>query len=272
VPARPRSARSPCSGRISRHLWELTDAPAPYPPLPFRHLAARTPPIGLLAVAASTFALTAGAQAAPPAPVNDRPNPYQTIVGWAKLPQGRTWGATSAVDIDKDGKHIWVAERCGANSCASSEWPSVLKFDPSGTLVIAFGEGLLMSPHGIHVDRDGNIWAPTALHRGAPPRRSPRREAGHQIFVQPRRRCSDFERPAADATHSSGCRTTSRPRDIFRPRTLVTRVRTRLFVRNRQTAENRGTFGKAQQTWISLTRWHSIPAAAVVGDAATIAS
>ncbi len=138
----------------------------------------------LLAVATSTASL--GAQASPPPPVNDLPNPYQTIVGWGKLPQGREWGATSAVDIDKDGKHIWVAERCGANSCASSEWPSILKFDAAGKLVKAFGEGMLMSPHGIHVDRDGNIWvtdcactggvpAPTP---GAPP--TPKR--GHQIY------------------------------------------------------------------------------------------
>jgi len=142
--------------------------------------------IGLLAVAASTFALTAGAQATPPAPVNDRPNPYQTIVGWAKLPQGRTWGATSAVDIDKDGKHIWVAERCGANSCASSEWPSVLKFDPSGTLVKSFGEGLLLSPHGIHVDRDGNVWVTDCACTGGAPAPAagapPAAKRGHQIF------------------------------------------------------------------------------------------
>ena len=50
-------------------------------------------------------------------PTNDLPNPYQTIVGWAKLPDGRTWGSTSAVEIDKDGKSIWVGERCGANAC-----------------------------------------------------------------------------------------------------------------------------------------------------------
>ncbi len=50
-------------------------------------------------------------------PVNDLPNPYTTVEGWAKLPAGRTWGSTSAVDIDKDGKSVWVAERCGANNC-----------------------------------------------------------------------------------------------------------------------------------------------------------
>src|SRR5687768_10526576 len=49
--------------------------------------------------------------------VNDLPNPYNTIEGWAKMPEGRTWGSTSAVDIDRDGKSIWVAERCQVNSC-----------------------------------------------------------------------------------------------------------------------------------------------------------
>ena len=91
-------------------------------------------------------------------PTNDLPNPYRTIEGWAKMPEGRTWGATSAVEIDRDGKSIWVAERCGANSCATSNLPSILKFDATGRLVKSFGAGLLISPHGIHVDRQGNVW------------------------------------------------------------------------------------------------------------------
>src|SRR5439155_2155534 len=53
-------------------------------------------------------------------PANSAPNPYETIKDWAKLPAGRTWGSTSAVEIDKDGKSIWVAERCGQNSCQDS--------------------------------------------------------------------------------------------------------------------------------------------------------
>jgi sugar lactone lactonase YvrE len=102
-------------------------------------------------------------------PTNDAPNPYTTVKDYFKLPDGRTWGSTSAVDIDKDGKSIWVAERCGpytatGNSCLDratgkmSDLPSVLKFDSSGTLVKSFGAGLLIFPHGIHVDRDGNVW------------------------------------------------------------------------------------------------------------------
>src|SRR2546421_538118 len=47
---------------------------------------------------------------------NAQPNPYRTIENWAKLPDGRTWGSAAGVDIDSHG-HVWVAERCGANSC-----------------------------------------------------------------------------------------------------------------------------------------------------------
>jgi sugar lactone lactonase YvrE len=97
-------------------------------------------------------------------PTNDAPNNYTTMKDYFKLPEGRTWGSTSAVDIDKDGTSIWVAERCGANSCLDratgkmSELPTVLKFDASGKLVKSFGAGLLIFPHGIHVDKDGNVW------------------------------------------------------------------------------------------------------------------
>ena len=97
-------------------------------------------------------------------PTNSLPNPYQTIKDFAKLPEGRTWGSTSAVEIDKDGKSIWVGERCGQNSCLDratgqmSPQASVLRFDSSGKLVKNFGEGMLIFPHGIFVDRDGNVW------------------------------------------------------------------------------------------------------------------
>ena len=97
-------------------------------------------------------------------PTNSAPNNYNTIKDYFKLPEGRVWGSTSAVDIDKDGTSIWVAERCGQNSCLDratgkiSDLPTVLKFDSTGKLVKSFGAGLLIFPHGIHVDKDGNVW------------------------------------------------------------------------------------------------------------------
>jgi len=112
------------------------------------------------AVAAISLTLPAFAQA----PTNEAPNPYQTVENYFKLPEGRTWGSTSAVDVDRDGRSIWVAERCGANSCwdaqagRMSTADVVLKFDQSGKLVTSFGAGMFVFPHGIHIDRDGNVW------------------------------------------------------------------------------------------------------------------
>src|SRR6185295_18876317 len=101
-----------------------------------------------LALLGMTLVSSVGAQQ----PVNDKPNPYQTIEGWAKMPAGRTWGSTSGVGIDKDGTSIWVAERCGANSCVGSSLAPILHFDANGNLIKAFGEGMIQVPHGLYVD------------------------------------------------------------------------------------------------------------------------
>ena len=114
-------------------------------------------------------------------PVNQAPNPYRTIEGWARLPEGRAWGSTSAVEIDRDGRSIWVAERCSANSCAGSDLDPILKFDSTGTLVKSFGSGLLLSPHGIFVDHEGNVWVTDCACTGtAQQRQTPGK--GHQVY------------------------------------------------------------------------------------------
>ncbi|HUD96092.1 MAG TPA: peptidyl-alpha-hydroxyglycine alpha-amidating lyase family protein [Woeseiaceae bacterium] len=94
---------------------------------------------------------------------NHAPNPYRTVEGWAKLPDGREWGANSAVFPAPDGKHIWVAERCGANLCVESDVDPVLLFDENGKVVKSFGSGQIAWPHGIFVDDDGNVWITDAV-------------------------------------------------------------------------------------------------------------
>jgi len=46
-----------------------------------------------------------------------------------------------------------------------------LKFDSSGKLVKSFGAGMLIFPHGIHVDRDGNIWVTDGQDNAPVPQR-----------------------------------------------------------------------------------------------------
>ena len=166
--------------------------------------------VSAIAVAATwQVGAQGGAQAPAQAaiePINEAPNPYKTIEGWAKMPEGREWGSTSAVDIDKDGKSIWVAERCGKARTACVE---PLPQSPDRRVVAArfraevrrdaasscssFGAGMIIFPHGIHVDRDGNIWvtdgqdnfprAPAAARAAdAPPPPPPAKPVGHQIF------------------------------------------------------------------------------------------
>ncbi|MFV2091220.1 MAG: peptidyl-alpha-hydroxyglycine alpha-amidating lyase family protein, partial [Pseudomonadales bacterium] len=62
-----------------------------------------------------------------------------------------------------DGKHIWVAERCGANVCVGSDADPVLLFDLDGNLIRSFGAGLIAWPHGIYVDADDNVWIADAV-------------------------------------------------------------------------------------------------------------
>ena len=94
---------------------------------------------------------------------NMAPNPYTTVADWGTLPDGREWGSTSAVYPTNDGKHIWVAERCGANVCVGSDADPVLLFDLDGNLVRSFGAGLIAWPHGIFVDGEDNVWIADAV-------------------------------------------------------------------------------------------------------------
>jgi DNA-binding beta-propeller fold protein YncE len=91
-------------------------------------------------------------------PTQKLPNPYRTIRNWGVLPDGRAWGSTSGIDIGPDGQ-IWAIDRCGTNTCDGSNVAPVNKVDrATGKVIRSIGAGLFVFPHGLHVDRDGNIW------------------------------------------------------------------------------------------------------------------
>ncbi len=89
---------------------------------------------------------------------NSYPNPYTTFETYFHLPASRLVGAASAIGIDPDGKTIWVASRCGADTCEGSLLPPVLKFDSAGIVLRSFGDGLILFPHGLAVDKNGDVW------------------------------------------------------------------------------------------------------------------
>ncbi|MDP1930394.1 MAG: peptidyl-alpha-hydroxyglycine alpha-amidating lyase family protein [Gammaproteobacteria bacterium] len=100
-------------------------------------------------------------------PVNNLPNPYETVRNWGTPPAGRTWGSVSAINIDIDGESLWVGDRCGANSCANSTVDPIVKLDKDGNPVLSFGAGLILWPHGMDVDREGNVWVVDARSANA---------------------------------------------------------------------------------------------------------
>jgi DNA-binding beta-propeller fold protein YncE len=114
----------------------------------------------IIATAAATLDAAHAQNAAQPS--IDLPDPYGAATSIGQLPAGRAWGGTTAVAVDRDGKSIWVFERCGGESCATSTLPPILHFDPSGKLLASFGAGMFVFPHGITVDREGNVWVADA--------------------------------------------------------------------------------------------------------------
>ncbi|HEY5622649.1 MAG TPA: peptidyl-alpha-hydroxyglycine alpha-amidating lyase family protein [Gammaproteobacteria bacterium] len=76
---------------------------------------------------------------------------------WAQVPDGLQWGQLIGIDVDADGD-IYALHRCSASDCISSDVPPLLKFDPSGKHLLSLAAGLLVWPHGIDIDNEGNIW------------------------------------------------------------------------------------------------------------------
>ena len=112
--------------------------------------------LGAFAAALAFSAVSASAQPSYQ-PKNDEPNPYQPGVSFGTLPDGRKWGSTAGVDIAPDGT-IWAYDRCGANTCVNFTGDPILHFDTSGKLLGSFGSGMFNFPHGLAVDREGNVW------------------------------------------------------------------------------------------------------------------
>ena len=98
------------------------------------------------------------------------PNPAPKVTrNWGQLPAGRKWGTSAGIDIDPIDGHIWAYERCGAGAaggaagggvnCETNVVDPIFKFDRNTGAVLAnFGRGVMVTPHGIHVDRQGNVW------------------------------------------------------------------------------------------------------------------
>ncbi len=98
------------------------------------------------------------------------PNPNPVVTkNWGELPAGRKWGTTAGIDIDPTDGNVVAYERCGAGAaggagggavdCETSPVDPIFKFDrKTGKVLANFGKGVMVTPHGISVDKQGNVW------------------------------------------------------------------------------------------------------------------
>ena len=115
----------------------------------------------------ATLSAQGAAKVANPITGEGLPNPAPKVTSnWGELPAGRKWGTSAGLDIDPKDGHVWGYERCGAGTagggpvdCDNNPVDPVFKFDRNTGKVLAnFGKGVMVTPHGIHVDKDGNVW------------------------------------------------------------------------------------------------------------------
>jgi DNA-binding beta-propeller fold protein YncE len=184
------------------------------------------------------------ALAGPAAAQMTAPNPYRAVDGvWGQLPTGRAWGATSAVWPSADGSHMWVGERCGANTCTGSPLDPILLFDTDGNLIRSFGAGLMAWPHGLFVDARDNVWVTDAVGFGAEPP-----GLGHVVY--------QFS-PDGDLLMTLGTKGRSgRDRDTFRkPSAVLVAPNGDIFVADGHDAEGNNRIVKFSADGRYVTEW-----------------
>jgi sugar lactone lactonase YvrE len=126
----------------------------------------RSPRANRFLVGAGLLAGLALVEVAAPLAAQTVTNPFRPDYTWGELPDNRAWGAVSAMYPAPDG-NLWVAERCGQNSCVGSDVDPVLLLDPDGNVLRSFGAGLISWPHGMYVEPNGNVWITDAWVNGA---------------------------------------------------------------------------------------------------------
>ena len=168
------------------------------------------------------------------------PNPNPTVMaGWGQLPEGREWGSTAGVDIDPIDGNIWAYERCGAGNfgagtpvtCETNLVDPIFKFDrETGEVLANFGAGLFVTPHGLWVDREGNVWVSDFAGNEAGTK-------GHQVFK--------FS-PEGEVLLTLGTagQPGSGPNQLNQPNDVITAPDGSIFVADGHNGQNRGTISE----------------------------
>ena len=87
------------------------------------------------------------------------PSPYGAPEHQWASPSSGPWGSSAGIVSVASHGEIWAIDRCGANSCDGSDHAPIIQLDlKTGKAIKNIGAGLFVFPHGLHVDRHGNVW------------------------------------------------------------------------------------------------------------------
>lgn len=81
---------------------------------------------------------------------------------WPRLAAGRPLGQTTGIDVDGEGL-VYIFHRAGRKwiepfPAEPIAQDTIAVADRSGRLIANWGKDLFIMPHGLSLDRDGNIW------------------------------------------------------------------------------------------------------------------
>ena len=99
---------------------------------------------------------------------HDLSGPYQVVHGWPQLPEGRILGQATGVDLDPRG-NVFVFHRAGRMWSEDPALPLISEptievFEgASGRHIRSWGANLFLMPHGLTIDRQGNVWVTDVL-------------------------------------------------------------------------------------------------------------
>lgn len=103
----------------------------------FKPMVLPTAPVALIAALVFTFPNLAADDA------------YRAVPGWGQqLPNGMKWGETSGMAIDAKGTIL----------AFTRAEPPIVELNADGKVLRTWGDKMFVWPHGIRVDREGNIW------------------------------------------------------------------------------------------------------------------
>lgn len=124
-----------------------------------------------IAAACGLFASHEGAPARAHAQTpNSGPNPYDITLRWWTVPEEPAWVAGAGIGLDREGR-VWAV--CQRGPCTDGPDGPIVAFDRSGKRLKNLGARMFVTPHGVFVDHEGNVWVTDANGRDG---------KGHQVF------------------------------------------------------------------------------------------